>query len=115
MRRSYLLLALTAPLFISCMSTSPLYYWGNYEEASYQHYKQGTDEAKAKLMATYEKMISRQTGTRNTIAPGICAEYGYMLIQSGKREEGINYLKKEVELYPESRVFIERIIKRYEQ
>ena len=115
MKKFYLLLALTAPLLISCMPTSTLYYWGNYEDASYKHYKQGTDDAKAELMATYEKMISKQIGTRKTIAPGICAEYGYMLIQSGKREEGINYLKKEIELYPESRVFIERIIKQYEK
>ncbi len=115
MKKLYLLLLLTAPLFISCMPTSTLYYWGNYEDASYKHYKQGTDEAKAELMATYEKMINKQIGTRKTVAPGIYAEYGFMLIQSGKAEEGINYLKKEVELYPESKVFIARIIKQYEQ
>lgn len=115
MKKFYLTLLLTAPLFSSCMSTSTLYYWGNYEDTSYKHYKQGTDEAKAELMATYEKMIEKQTGTRKTVAPGICAEYGFMLVQAGKVEEGINYLKKEIELYPESKVFIERIIKQYEQ
>ena len=109
------MLVLTAPLFISCMPTSTLYYWGNYEDASYKHYKQGTDEAKIELMGTYEKMINKQIGIRKTIAPGICAEYGYMLIQAGKVDDGIGYLKKEVELYPESKVFIERIIKQYEQ
>lgn len=114
MKKIYLMLALTAPLFISCMSSSTLYYWGKYEDASYKNYKQGTDEAKAELMAVYEKMMDKQTGTRKTIAPGICAEYGYMLIQANKVEEGITYLKKEIELYPESRVFIERIIKQYE-
>jgi hypothetical protein len=38
-----------------------------------------------------------------------------MLIQSGKTEEGITYLKREIEIYPESKVFIERIIKQYEK
>ena len=115
MKNIYLMLALTAPLFISCMPISTLYYWDKYEDASYKNYKQGTDEAKAELMAVYEKMIAKQTGTRKTIAPGICAEYGFMLIQSGKTEEGITYLKREIEIYPESKVFIERIIKQYEK
>ena len=114
MKKIYLMIVLIAPLFTSCMSASSLYYWDKYEDASYKNYKQGTDEAKAELMAVYEKMMTKQIGTRKTIAPGICAEYGYMLIQAGKVEEGVNYLKKEIELYPESRVFIERIIKQYE-
>lgn len=115
MKKIYLMLVLTAPLFISCMPVSTLYYWDKYEDASYKNYKQGTDEAKVELMAVYEKMINKQIGTRKTIAPGICAEYGFMLIQAGKAEEGITYLKKEMELYPESSVFIGRIIKQYEQ
>lgn len=115
MKRLSFLFVLTAPLLVSCMSTSALYYWDRYEEASYQNYKQGTDEAKAELMAVYEKMMGQQAGVRKTIAPGICAEYGFMLIQEGKVKEGIAYLKKEMELYPESSVFVGRIIKQYEQ
>jgi len=49
------------------------------------------------------------------VQPGICAEYGYLLIKQGKREEGLQLLKKEIELYPESKVFITRIIKQFEK
>ena len=43
--------------------------------------------------------------------PGIYADYGFVLLQSGKTEEGNAMLEKEISLYPESKIFIARIIK----
>lgn len=47
--------------------------------------------------------------------PGMYAEYGYLLYKTGKKDEGLAFLKKEVELYPESDTYISRIIKQLEK
>ncbi len=76
-------------------------------------------------------------GTRHMPPPGICAEYGYLLLMPATAaaftenatpaqrrffaatdyyvffsERGREMLKKEVEYYPESRQFVEPLIKR---
>lgn len=97
----------------SCTTTTTLYSWNDYVDSSYQYYKQQTPESTARLMKTYEAMIKKPNGSRKTIAPGICSEYGYFLIQNGKKDEGVAMLKKEKELYPESTVFMDRLIKQF--
>ncbi|QTQ14920.1 DUF4810 domain-containing protein [Treponema parvum] len=97
---------------ISCASNKPLYDWYDYQEDSY-HYLKNADEKSVKtLIETYEKIISKQNASRAAVPPGIYADYGYLLIRSGKTKEGTEMLKKEVELYPESEVFVSQIIKR---
>ena len=108
-------LFLTILLLTSCTTTTSLYSWGNYEDASYNYYKKQTPEAAEALLKSYQNIINKQKGSRKVVPPGIYAEYGFMLIQTGKRDEGIINLKKEIELYPESKVFIERIINQAEK
>ena len=59
--------------------------------------------------------IEKQNDLRKVVPPGLYAEYGYMLYQNGKTEEGLVNLKKEIALYPESAPFISRIIKQLEK
>lgn len=102
-------------LFFSSCGTTALYNWNKYEDTSYSYYKKQTPEATEALLKTYEKMINRPNGTRKVVPPGIYAEYGYLLIQSGKQDEGLEMLKKEASTYPESIIFVERIIKQLEK
>lgn len=54
------------------------------------------------------------SGKKNKIVPpGVNAEYGYLLLKEGQENEGFEYLAKEIELYPESIVFISRIKDEY--
>ncbi|MBQ8222733.1 MAG: DUF4810 domain-containing protein [Bacteroidales bacterium] len=142
MKRLLIIFA-SAFLLSSCATTSELYYWGNkvdgvskYEKLTYKNYDRQTPESICDLVELYEDMVSNPGGTRNTIPPGICAEYGFLLLQERtldsfekyakprqKRifntddyatlfeEKGIEMLRKEVELYPESETFIGPIIK----
>ncbi|MBO5251426.1 MAG: DUF4810 domain-containing protein [Bacteroidaceae bacterium] len=115
MKKNILIAACCSFLFASCgTSTTTLYSWHNYEDASYQYQKKGTDELFAKAMEEYKKVIEKQKASRKTVPPGLNAEYGYMLYKSGKVEEGITYLKKEIALYPESETYISRIVKQLE-
>ena len=66
-------------------------------------------------MAQYEKVIEKQKGSRKVVPPGVNAEYGYLLIKSGKKEEGLALLRAEIKAYPESEKFISRIINQLEK
>jgi len=108
--------ALWGLLLTACASTpKSLYSWNNYQDQVYDYIKNETPESLEKLMKTYQQMIDQQKGLRKTVPPGICADYGFLLYKQGKKEEGIRLMEKEVALYPESAVFISRIIKNLEK
>lgn len=138
------LAALTVVLLSSCGAANSLYYWGGtrgettaYEKLAYQSYDKQTPKSICGLIAVYEEMVIKPGGTRRVPPPGICAEYGYLLLQpetaaifldnataaqkklfgSGDyetlfMERGREMLRKEMELYPESVRFIEPLIKK---
>jgi hypothetical protein len=43
------------------------------------------------------------------VPPGVNAEYGYLLLKEDNEVEGMEFLDKEMGLYPESVIFIQRI------
>lgn len=141
MRKAIILLIAVSTLS-SCGLTSSLYDWGfnlkdasHYEEATYNLYNAQTPESICQLICEYEKLVSSPGGSRNVPPPGICAEYGYLLLKPETAEtfaksatalqkrkfEGSDYsaifmargeemLKKELELYPESAKLIQPIL-----
>lgn len=113
--KKLILLGVVIGFLASCGSTKSLYSWYDYEDATYQYNKKRTDELKMKMMDQYLKLIQKQKGTRKVVPPGLYAEYGYALYMGGKKEEGLNYLKQEIKLYPESESYISRIIKQLEK
>lgn len=142
MRRSFLTLAFVLSVLAlgSCTTNQSLYSWGGrandtskYEEYAYRHYKSQSPEALCGLFVTYEKMINTPGGERMVPPPGICAEYGYMLlnpdavkvftetatdkqkaavVRTDYVEYGVELLEREIKYYPEAKRFIEPIIKR---
>ena len=142
--KKLLILSLVTFCLTSCGLTSSLYYWGGaqngtttYENLEYRHYDKQTPESLCKLICMYEDIVSNPGGTRRMPPPGICAEYGYMLLipenaaifaehatsmhkrtfDSGDYasffpEKGKELLQKEIELYPESAKFIAPLIER---
>ena len=142
--KKLLILSLVTFCLVSCGITSPLYYWGGvqngataYEHLAYKNYDKQTPESLCKLICMYEDIVSNPGGTRRMPPPGICAEYGYMLIipenavifaehatAMQKRvfgsgdyasffpEKGKELLQREIELYPESARFIAPLIER---
>lgn len=108
-------------LLFSCGTTEKVkkpYEWDNYTMATYNYVKVPNDETLQSLLATYQRIMDGQNSEnvyRNTVPPGVCADYGYMLILAGKTDEGKALLLKEKELYPESAVFIERVLEMVER
>ena len=142
--KKLLLLSIVTVCLTSCGVTPSLYYWGEmqygataYEDLTYRNYDKQTPESICNLICLYEDMVRHPGGTRKMLPPGICAEYGYMLLipenatifaehatSMQKRtfsskdyasffpEKGKELLQKEIELYPESAKFIAPIIER---
>lgn len=142
--RRLLIIGILALCLASCGTTSSLYYWGGvkngataYESLAYGSYDKQTPESLCKLICIYEDIVSYPGGTRKTPPPGICAEYGYLLLvpenadvfakyatpmqkktfastdyASFFPEKGKEMMLKEIELYPESAKFIAPLIER---
>ena len=143
MKRILVFIALIV-LMNSCGAPKTLYYWGGeargvtvYENLAYMDYKSQTSKATCQLICAYEDMITNPGGIRKVPPPGICAEYGYLLLMPETAETfaefatksqrktfsrtdysiffselGKEMLQKELEYYPESKQFIEPLMEK---
>ena len=104
-------------LMLASCGSSPkaLYTWGDYDSATYSYIKDPSAKNEAELMANYERMMDNQAGVRKVVPPGMCAELGYMYFKKGDKQKATMMLEKEIELYPESAVFIKRILEAVNQ
>ena len=125
-------------MLTSCGTTSPLYYWGlvtndvsAYENLTYRYFEEHSPESLCRLISMYEGIVSSPGGMRNVPPPGVCAEYGYLLLKpesaeifaehanlvQKRRFRSDNYaslfpeigkqmIEKEMQLYPESAKFL---------
>ncbi|MEI7703470.1 MAG: DUF4810 domain-containing protein [Deltaproteobacteria bacterium] len=103
----FAILALAAAT-AACATSTTGYRWGNYDEALYAHYKNPQDQ-KAYLAAL--KAVIQETDRAGTkIPPGIYAEYGFALYESGSTADAITYFQREANAWPESKPFMEKMI-----
>lgn len=141
--RNFKLLAIcivVMTLFSSCVSER-LYYWGSmasgdvyeYDEAAYAYYDKQSPQAICDLIMVYEDMVNNPGGSRQVPPPGVCAEYGYLLLtpdidqifastatprqrkmmsRTDFYQYGLELMQKEIELYPESAQFIKPLVDR---
>lgn len=143
MRIRLIITALAAGLLLcSCGPTAQvLYYWGGesdgvteYERLAYRSSDKQSPESVCAMLVMYEKLVSNPGGYRQVPPPGICAEYGWLLVQpetaaayeehasasqrrllgSSKqfRERGRKLFEMEMNYYPESVVFLGPLAKK---
>jgi hypothetical protein len=83
------------------------YYWGNYSSALYDYYTDSTQ------LADYRQalvVIVQEGEAERRVPPGIYAELGYLELQAGNVAEAKRYFEREKERWPESAVFMDRMI-----
>ena len=109
MRAGLAALAVLAGLLPLGCAQNTMYRWGGYDQALYDHYKnpQRRDEFVAKLSG----IIQQAEATGGLVPPGCYAEYGWALYEEGRRSDAIAYFEKESKRWPESRPFMEKLIK----
>ena len=113
--KKYLLIFALGVLAVSCTTTKPLYNWKGYDDAVYSYTKSGDETSEQNLIKMYEKLIKNSGGSRQVPPPGVCADYGFILVSKGQTAKGKELLTKETILYPESKQFVDRILKRLEK
>jgi hypothetical protein len=105
-----LLLALSAS---ACVSSGSYYHWGSYNETLYGHYKRPLDRQAWIEGLKTTILEAEQEGEK--VPPGIYAEYGYALFEEGNAQQAVVYYRKEADLWPEARFFMEKMIRNAEQ
>jgi len=113
--KKIIIISISVMLLTACSVQKPLYSWGNYQNSSYNYLKNNDDKSIQELIKAYQTIIEKQKGTRGVVPPGIYADYGFLLLQANKTTAGKAMLQKEIALYPESKVFIDRILKMTEK
>lgn len=103
------LLALLAAAALSGACAAPtLYPWGGYDEVLYAHYQSPQDHAAFVERLKTIVLEAEQSGRK--VPPGIYAEYGHALYEEGQYDQAILYFQKERDLWPESRVLMEKMV-----
>jgi len=89
-----------------------MYEWGHYDKWLYENYKhpKTDEELYVKLSALISRYESRKNPKTKPLAPGLYAEYGFLLMRRGETERAIHYYEKEKELWPEATVFMNSMI-----
>jgi hypothetical protein len=62
------------------------------------------------LTAALEETIKAADAHNQPVAPGLRAEYGYLLLQQGKAPEAVSAFRAEEKQWPESKVFMDHMI-----
>lgn len=107
------LLTVAAVLALTgCATNTAMYEWGGYDALLYQSYKKPAELPKnMQTLATHIAMLEKG-GKR--VAPGLHADLGTMQLQAGDKAGALSNFRRERELWPESAVLMDAMIKTLE-
>jgi hypothetical protein len=107
------LLTVAAVLALTgCATNTGMYEWGGYDALLYQSYKKPAELPKnMQTLATHIAMLEKG-GKR--VAPGLHADLGTMQLQAGDKAGALSNFRRERELWPESAVLMDAMIKTLE-
>ena len=91
-----------------CVTHNTKYDWGTYNPSLYSYYKDPTKAAE--LMVSLQAIINGANTGKGAVPPGVYAEYGYLRLQQGKSQDAIISFQAEEQRWPESKVFMDRMI-----
>lgn len=87
-----------------------LYQWGDYENQVYALYN---DPGKSPVEAQIEKLeadYQKARSTNKAVPPGFHAHLGYLYFQAGRGDQAVQSFRTEKALFPESAVYMDRIL-----
>ena len=90
----------------------PLYYWGNYEQSLYISYSKPEKMSPAQLASNLEEDLSKAAGKGLKANPGLHAQLGLTYLELGRAEAAMKEFQTEKELFPESALFMDRMLEK---
>lgn len=110
MNRIFTVIAVASAL-AGCASRPPnLYTWGNYEELVYASHASPGSVPPEKQIEILEEDFHKAAAKDERMPPGWHAHLGYLYLQVGKVDAGRRELQNEKTQYPESKVFVDRLL-----
>jgi hypothetical protein len=107
MKKTMLLaISITAMVLAASGCTTTRYTWGKYDQSLYNYYR--NPELSPNYLEDLKDAVDRGESAQ-TVPPGLYAEYGYALLESGKPDEATVNFNKEKALWPESKVLMEKL------
>ncbi|MGH0029859.1 MAG: DUF4810 domain-containing protein [Myxococcota bacterium] len=105
-----------ALLCIGCASDDRTYYWSSYQWSAYSgnQINRGGPDSK-RFEETLQRIIQRSDASGRKIAPGVLAEYGYLLLKRGETGPAVSYFEREAQEWPESEPFMRWVIGQVEE
>ena len=107
-------LAIMMLIMSGCSGKTPMYEYGDYSESFYNLKKTGGAEATAEWKTALEESIEMSNAEAIRIPPGVNANLGYVYLKVNDTDKAISFFEAEKALYPESTVFMEKLIKKAE-
>ncbi|MFA6188075.1 MAG: DUF4810 domain-containing protein [Sulfuricurvum sp.] len=108
----YLAFSIVMLIITGCATQpQPLYAYGDYSDSYYSYKKHATPESLLELQKSMESAIENSSNSRSgRVPPGMYANLGYLYLKAGKPNDAISNFTKEKTIYPESALFMNRVI-----
>lgn len=111
--RQAILLVGVAILWLSgCTQHEPIYRWGVYESLIYDMYAKPGKADPGTQVAKLSEDVQRTQTEGKRVPPGVHAHLGYMYFLQGNTDAAYQEFVTERELFPESSIFVNSILKR---
>lgn len=111
-----LLILLFSSVLAGCThAPQRMYQWGSYEDQLYAMY---SDPGKVPIESQLEKLEADYQVVRasnGAVPPGFHAHLGYLYFQIGKTDQAWQSFATEKSLFPESSVYMDRLMARLKQ
>jgi hypothetical protein len=104
-------LLLAAALASGCASQS-LYDWGHYENLLYAMWIEPGSADPTTQIAQLREDMGRAAAEGRRVPPGVWAHLGYLYWSQGDADAAREALVRERELFPESAVFVDGLLRR---
>lgn len=111
MKSKTIITVLLVFLISGCATQNKInYYWGNYSATLYALKTAPSPEVEQKHIEELEKIVRESTDKGYRVPPGVQAELGYRYARQGKNDLASSHFQTELTTYPESRLFVEKLM-----
>jgi hypothetical protein len=103
--------AIAAALLVGgCATQSNLYAWGRYEDLIYTAYANPGSMPPERQVEALEQDYQQARANNQRMPPGWHAHLGYLYSELGKPDQARQELQTEKAAFPESAVFVDRLL-----
>lgn len=107
----YLAIILVSVVLTGCANQNKqLYQWGRYETIVYESYHEPGKHTSQSQITELEQDIEKARAVNKTLPPGHYAHLGYLYLQNGQLDKALTALQTEKTLFPESAIYMDRLI-----